>query len=87
MTNQDKARTPLEKKLLAIAFADHMKGMEGSFLPDICDSEPLEAYSAYNWQSFVDADIRALWGELDFGQKLITFIHASQRASDAGDYD
>jgi hypothetical protein len=77
----DKALTDLEEKLVAIAFADVPDGpLRDNTWKAIRDtSGSLYVPCDGDWQSYVDEDLRAIWLQLDLGQRLIAFIGALPR--------
>ncbi len=79
--------TPIENRLMEIAFRDIPEGIKALILEQFEDSPVLYDAGTFNWQHYVDEDVRQLWGKLDFSQKLIAFIHAYSRASDVDDPD
>jgi hypothetical protein len=82
MTNHDTQLTALESKLLDIAFRDVPD--EIKVILECFDQDELYDPGCYDWQHYVNEDVRALWGQLDFGQKLIAYIAASAEASGVG---
>jgi hypothetical protein len=78
--------TELEEKLMAIAFRDVSECMKSAVLENF-GQQKLYDPGAYDWQHYVDANVRTLWGGLDLGQKLVAYILASQRAEDVDDPD
>jgi hypothetical protein len=76
--------TPLEHKLMAIAFRDTPAGIKAIVLEQFED-ERLYVPGNLEWQTYVDEDVRALWGKLDFGQKLIAYIAGRNQAEDVDD--
>jgi hypothetical protein len=71
--------TPLENKLMEIAFRNVPEGIKAIVLVQLEDKEPLDSVGYFEWQYYVDEDVGALWGELDFGEKLIAYIHAQSQ--------
>jgi len=87
MCDHDMQLTPLEEKLVEIAFADLPRPLRNIELDTILDNNPLFVPGAWSWQACVDDDIRSLWPQLDISHRLIAYIHASARCDNFDDRD
>ena len=73
-----------ERKLIPIALRDIPESLHTHTLAEI-SRKHLGSWNTYDWETFVHEDIRALWPELDLGQKLVAYIMAAAEADCAGD--
>ena len=82
MTDSQQKPNALQQKLLAIAFASDTGRIPSIDLPTILSDQPLFATDAFEWQWYVDEEVRALWSELDLNARLVVYICAANRAAE-----
>jgi hypothetical protein len=73
------------EKLTAIALQDVVPALHETTLLEISRDRLLNP-GRWDWEDHVNEEVRALWGELDLGQKLIAYIAASEWSAIGGDW-
>jgi len=73
------------ERLTEIALRNVVPGLHADILREI-SGDKLFDYGPWEWEHYVNDEVRALWGELDLGQKLIAYIAALERSDMGSDW-
>jgi hypothetical protein len=75
----------ITKRLTEIALRNVVPALHAATLLEI-SGDRLFDHGHWEWENHVNEEVRALWGGLDLGQKLIAYIAASEWLEMGGDW-